>query len=139
MSSGKSRDSIRIPGLKSTQDALIALGVSTRDLSDASFKAGNVTAQAIRGLMTPYKRTGKLLSTVKALKGYRSVVVKAGNNTTAKYAGLQNFGSNRKNVEGRYFFQMGIRRTRDIGLSIYIDELEKLVKKYERKNNSGQS
>jgi hypothetical protein len=76
---------------------------------------------------------------VKALKGYRSVVVKAGNNTTAKYAGLQNFGSNRKNVEGRYFFQMGIRRTRDIGLKIYIDELEKLVKKYERKNNSGQS
>lgn len=133
--SGKPSETIRIPGLKNTQDALIALGVSTRDLSDASFKAGNVTAQAIRGLMTPYKRTGKLLSTVKALKGYRSVVVKAGNNTTAKYAGLQNFGSNRKKVTGRYFFQMGIRRTRDIGLKIYIDELQKLVKKYERKNN----
>jgi hypothetical protein len=63
------------------------------------------------------------------------VVVKMGNNTTAKYAGLQNFGSKRKHVEGRYFMQMGIRRTREYVLKIYLDELQKLVKKAERKGN----
>jgi len=104
-------------------------------MSDASFKAGNITEHAIRGLMTPNKRTGKLLSTVKALKGYRTVVIKAGNNTTAKYAGLQNFGSKRKNVTGQYFVQMGIRRTRQLVLDTYIVELQKLVNQAERKTN----
>jgi len=135
MSSGKSRDSIRIPNLKQMQQALVELGVSKKELGEASFRAGNVTAQAIRGLMVPYKRTGKLLSTVKALKTGTKVIVKMGNNTTAKYAGLQNFGSKRKNVEGRYFMQMGIRRTREYVLRIYLDELQKLVNKAERKIN----
>jgi predicted RNA-binding protein YlqC (UPF0109 family) len=135
MASGKSRDSIRIPNLKQMQQALVELGVSKKELGEASFRAGNVTAQAIRGLMVPYKRTGKLLSTVKALKTGTKVIVKMGNNTTAKYAGLQNFGSKRKNVEGRYFMQMGIRRTREYVLKIYLDELQKLVNKAERKTN----
>lgn len=135
MASGKSRDSIRIPNLKQMQQALVELGVSKKELGEASFRAGNVTAQAIRGIMVPYKRTGKLLSTVKALKTGTKVIVKMGNNTTAKYAGLQNFGSKRKNVEGRYFMQMGIRRTREFVLKIYLDELQKLVDKAERKIN----
>jgi len=117
------------------QQALVELGVSKKELGEASFRAGNVTAQAIRGLMVPYKRTGKLLSTVKALKTGTKVIVKMGNNTTAKYAGLQNFGSKRKNVEGRYFMQMGIRRTREYVLKIYLDELQRLVNKAERKIN----
>jgi predicted RNA-binding protein YlqC (UPF0109 family) len=135
MASGKSRDSIRIPNLKQMQQALVELGVSKKELGEASFRAGNVTAQAIRGIMVPYKRSGKLLSTVKALKTGTKVIVKMGNNTTAKYAGLQNFGSKRKNVTGRYFMQMGIRRTREFVLKIYLDELQKLVNKAERKIN----
>jgi hypothetical protein len=135
MGSGKSRDSIRIPNLKQLQASLIELGVSKKELGEASFKAGDVTAKAIRGIMIPYKKSGKLLSTVKAMKLGTKVVVKMGNNTTAKYAGLQNFGSKRKNVEGRYFMQMGIRRTREFVLKIYLEELQKLVNKAERKAN----
>ena len=131
----KSRDSIRIPNLKQMQQALVELGVTKKEMGEASYRAGMITAQAIRGIMTPYKRSGKLLSTVKALKSGTKVIVKMGNNTTAKYAGLQNFGSKRKNVEGRYFMQMGIRRTRQYVLDTYLDELQKLVKKAERKTN----
>lgn len=111
------------------------LGVSTQEMSAASQKAGDITAQAIRGIMVPHKRTGKLLSTVKAKKLSRKVVVTVGNNTTAKYAGLQNFGSKRKHVTGQYFVQMGIRRTRQYVLDTYINELQKLVDKAERKAN----
>lgn len=135
MASGKSQDSIRIPNLKQIQDALVELGVSTREMGEASQKAGDITAQAIRGIMTPHARTGKLKSTVKAKKQARKVVVSVGNNTTAKYAGLQNFGSKRKNVTGQYFVQMGIRRTRQLVLDTYIVELQKLVNKAERKTN----
>lgn len=117
------------------QQALIELGVSKKELGQATYRAGDVTAKAVRGLMVPYKRTGKLLSTVKALKMANKVVIKMGNNTTAKYAGLQNFGSKRKNVEGRYFMQMGIRRTREYVLKIYLDELQRLVNQAERKGN----
>ena len=134
MSSGKSQDSLRIPGLRELQKALKDLGASTKEMGEASFKAGTITANAIKGIMTPYKKSGKLLSTVKAMKMGTKVVVKMGNNTTAKYAGLQNFGSKRKNVEGRYWMQMGIRRTRQIVLDTYLNELQKLVKKYERKS-----
>lgn len=135
MASGKSQDSIRIPNLKQIQDAMVELGVSTREMGEASQKAGNITALAIRGIMVPHKRTGKLLSTVKAKKLARKVVITVGNNTTAKYAGLQNFGSKRKNVDGQYFVQMGIRRTRQYVLDTYISELQKLVNKAERKAN----
>jgi hypothetical protein len=133
---GKSRDTLRIPNLRQMQLALKDLGISNKEMGEASFKAGNVTAKAVRGIMVPYKKTGKLLSTVKAQKLSTMVVVKMGNNTTAKYAGLQNFGSKRKNVEGRFFFQIGIRKTRDLVLTIYYKELQKLVDKAERKTNT---
>lgn len=134
-SPGKSSDSIRIPNLRQIQNALVELGVSKKELGEASFKAGTITANAIKGLMTPHKRSGKLLSTVKAKRLGTKVVITVGNNTTARYAGLQNFGSKRKNVEGQYFVQMGIRRTRQYVLDTYLNELQKLVNKAERKAN----
>lgn len=135
MASGKSQESIRIPNLKQVQDALKDLGVSNKELGEASFKAGNITANALRGIITPHSRTGKLRKTVKASKMQRKVVVSMGNNTTVKYAGLQNFGSKRKNVPGQYFMQMAIRRTREYVLKTYINALEDLAKKAERKAN----
>lgn len=135
MGSGKSRDTLRIPNLKQMQQALKDLGISNKEMGQASFVAGEVTAKAIRGIMVPFKKSGKLLKSVKALKGYKKVIVKAGNNTTAKYAGLQNFGSKKKNVEPKFFFQMGIRKTRQYVLEIYYRELQKLVNKAERKTN----
>lgn len=129
------RDSIRIPNLKQIQDALRDLGISTKEMGEVSQKAGEITAQAIREVMTPHIRTGKLRSTVKAKRIARKVVVTVGNNTTAKYAGLQNFGSKRKNVDGQYFVQMGMRRTRQRVLDTYLDGLQELVDKAERKAN----
>jgi hypothetical protein len=135
MASGKSQDSIRIPNLGKIQAALIELGVSSKEMGAASQKAGDITAQAARGIMMPHKRTGKLIGTVKAKKLARKVVVVAGNNTTVPYAGLQNFGSKRKHVPGQYFLQMAARRTRQYVLDVYITELQKLADKAERKAN----
>jgi len=132
--SGKSSDSIRIPNLRQIQNALVELGVSKQELGAASYKAGTITAEAMKGIMRPHSRTGKLLSTVKARKMATKVVVVVGNNTTAKYAGLQNFGSKRKGVTGQYFVQMAIRRTRQLVLDNYIETLQKMVDKAERKS-----
>jgi hypothetical protein len=133
MASGKSQETLRIPDLAKYQKALRDLGASNKEMGEASFKAGSVTANAIRGVMFPMKKTGKLLSTVKAGKQGTKVVIKIGNNTTAKYAGLQNYGSRLKNVPAKFFMQMGIRRTRQLVLDIYLKELQKLIDKYERK------
>ena len=135
MASGKSQDSIRIPNLGKIQAALIELGVSTKDMGAASFEAGQITANEARHILLPHKRSGKLLNTVKAKKLYRKVVIVAGNNTTVKYAGLQNFGSKRKKVDGQYFLQMARRRTAQRVLDVYIQELQKLADKAERKSN----
>lgn len=133
MASGKSQDSIRIPNLKQIQAALIELGVSKKELGEASFTAGMITAVKARELVP--KKSGKLATTIKARKLSSKVMVVAGNNTTVKYAGLQNFGSKRKGVEGRYFFQMAIRRTRQQVLDTYLDTLQEMVDKAERKIN----
>lgn len=134
MASGKSSDSIRIPNLRQIQNALVELGVSKQELGQASFKAGTITAVKAAELVP--RRTGKLATTIKARKMASKVVVVAGNNTTVKYAGLQNFGSKRKGVAGRYFFQMAIRRTRQEVLDTYLDELQNMVDKAERKTNA---
>lgn len=128
-------ETLRIPNLKIYQQALLQMGASKQELGAASFKAGTVFADALRGRMVPFKKTGKLLSTVKAKKLATKVTITVGNNTTAKYAGLQNFGSKRKGVTGHYFIQMTMRRTRQYVLKIYVEELQKLVNKYERKVN----
>jgi len=133
MASGKSSDSLRIPNLRQIQQALLELGISKQELGAATFKAGEITAVKARDLVP--RKTGKLATTIKARKIASKVMVVAGNNTTVKYAGLQNFGSKRKNVEGAYFFQMAIRRTRQEVLDTYLDELQKLVDNAERKAN----
>lgn len=137
MASGKSRDSVRIPNLGIIRKQLIELGVSKQELSEAAFKAGQITANAVRGIITPHSKSGRLMRTVKASKAMNKVRITMGNNTTVKYAGLQNFGSKRKNVDGQYFMQMGIRRTRQIVLDTYLNTLQKLVNKAERKINNG--
>lgn len=129
-----SQESIRIPNLRAIQKALIDLGVSKQELGQATFKAGTITAVKAAELVP--RKSGKLASTIKARKMASKVVVVAGNNTTVKYAGLQNFGSRKKGVAGRYFFQMAIRRTRQEVLDTYLDELQNLVDKAERKTNS---
>jgi hypothetical protein len=135
MASGKSQDTLRIPNLKQIQDTLKGLGASNKELGQASFEAGIITARSTQAFMQPYKRSGKLLSTVKAQKLGTKVVVKMGNNTTAQYAGPQNFGWRKRNIKGRMFFQQAIRATRQRVLDTYLDELQKLVNKYERKAN----
>jgi hypothetical protein len=136
MASGKSQETLRIPDLAKYQKALKDLGASNKEMGEATFKAGSVTVAAIRGIMLPMKKSGKLLSTVKAGKQGTKVVITIGNNTTAKYAGLQNYGSRLKNVPAKFFMQMGIRRTRDFVLEIYLTELQKMINKYERKSKS---
>lgn len=131
--SGKSSDSIRIPNLRQIQNALVELGVSKQELGEASFQAGMITAVKAKDLVP--KKSGKLATTIKARRMASKVMVVAGNNTTVKYAGLQNFGSKRKNVEGAYFFQMAIRRTRQQVLDTYLDTLQAMVDKAERKAN----
>ncbi len=109
------------------------LGASKKELGEASFTAGQITAVKARDLVP--RRTGKLATTIKARKLSGKIMIVAGNNTTVKYAGLQNFGSKRKGVDGAYFFQMAIRRTRQQVLDTYLDELQKLVDKAERTAN----
>jgi hypothetical protein len=132
---GKSRDSIRIPNLKQIQEAIVGLGATKQELGQASYEAGQITARSIQAFMQPFRRSGKLLSTVKAKKLGTKVVVTIGNNTTARYAGPQNFGWFKHNIKPQRFVEKALKATRQRVLDTYINELQKLVNKYERKAN----
>lgn len=131
------------------------MGADKKELANASWEAGKLTADAIQTYMLPFARTGKLRSTVKARKIASKVVVVVGNNTTATYAGVVNFGWNtvgaghrqapqskkrktgKPNIKGQRFIQKALRATRQDVLDKYLDALQDLVNKYERKANNG--
>jgi|688.fasta_scaffold279541_2 hypothetical protein len=146
-------DSIRIPDLARIQKAIRDMGADRKELSQASYEAGQITADSVKAFMQPYSRTGKLRSTVKASKLAGKVQVVAGNNTTATYAGVVNFGwmkvssahvkapaskkrkTGNPNIKAQRFFQKALRATRQEVLDKYLEGLQKLVNKYERKAN----
>lgn len=130
MASGKSQETLRIPDLAKYQRALRDLGATNKELGQASYEAGIITARSVQAFI-PVK-TGKLRRTVKAGKQGTKVVVTIGNNTTAKYAGPINYGWRENNIEGQYFLQRAIRRTRQRVLDTYLDGLQRLFNKYER-------
>lgn len=127
------------------------LGATKQELGKASYEAGSITARSIQAFMP--RRTGKLASTVKASKLGTKVVVTVGNNTTATYAAPVNFGwlfvgpghqkspkaqsakKGQPNIKPKRFIEKALRTTRQRVLDTYIDELQKLVHKYERKAN----
>lgn len=145
--------SIRIPNLYKMQRALIEMGASKQELAKATYEAGQITARSVQAFISPISRTGKLRSTVKASKLARKVVITVGNNTTAKYAAPINFGwlfvgsghqkspsasrikKGKPNIMPARFMEKAIRATRQRVLDTYLDELQKLVNKYERKIN----
>ena len=131
MASGKSQETLRIPDLAKYQKALRDLGASNKELGEVSYEAGMITARSVQAFI-PVK-TGKLRSTVKAGKAGTKVTVTIGNNTTAKYAGPINYGWRENNIKGRYFLQRAIRRTRQRVLDTYLDGIQKMIDKYERK------
>jgi hypothetical protein len=132
MASGKTQDTLRIPDLAKYQKALRDLGATNKELGAASYEAGIITARSVQAFMAPNRRTGKLMSTVKAGKQGTKVVVTIGNNTTAKYAGPINYGWRAEGIKGQYFLQRAIRRTRQRVLDTYLDGLQRLFDKYER-------
>lgn len=143
--------SVRIPNLYKMQKALIEMGASKQELAAASYEAGQITARSMQAFVPT--RSGKLRSTIKASKVARKVVVTIGNNTTATYAAPVAFGwlfvgpghekaarskrpkTGKPNILPSRFIEKAIRATRQRVLDTYIDSLEKLVKKYERKVN----
>jgi hypothetical protein len=148
--SGKSFDPIRIPNLGKIQRNLKDLGASRQEMQNASFEAGIITARSIQAFI-PVK-TGKLKSTVKAARLQSKVVVSVGNRTTATYAAPVNFGwlfvgaghskmakskrvkTGKPNILPSRFMEKAIKNTRQRVLDTYLDELQKLVNKYERKS-----
>jgi hypothetical protein len=133
--SGKSSDSIRIPGLKNIQAHLKELGASNKEFGDASFKAANIAAEHVRTQIGTFSKSGKLLRSVKASRVMRKVQITVGSKTKVPYAAALNYGYRAGKIEGKYFLQMGIRRARQKVLDTYLDELQKLADKYERKQN----
>jgi hypothetical protein len=148
--SGKSSDTIRIPNLAKIQRNLVELGASRQEMQNASYEAGIITARSIQAFI-PVK-TGKLKSTVKAAKLQRKVVVSVGNRTTATYAAPINFGwlfvgpghtkmskserpkKGKPNIKPSRFMEKAIRNTRQRVFDTYLDELQRLINKYERKS-----
>ncbi len=139
MASGKSRETIRIPGLKRIQATLKEMGVPNSEFAQASFEAGQITADAVREQIGTFSKSGKLLRSVKASKIMRKVQITVGRTKTVPYAAPLNYGYQKGNIEGKYFLQMGIRRSRQKMLDTYLDTLQELVHKYERKLENDQN
>jgi hypothetical protein len=139
MASGKSGETIRIPGIKKIQQRLKEMGASNKEFADASFQAANISADAVRLQIGAFSKSGKLQRSVKASKIMRKVQITVGSKSRVPYAASINYGYRKGNIEGRYFLQMGVRRSRQKMLDTYLDALQDLVNKYERKLENDQN
>lgn len=139
MASGKSSETIRIPGLKKIQQSLKEMGVPNAEFAQASFEAGTITADAVKNQIGTFSKSGKLLRSVKVSKIMRKVQITVGRTKTVPYAAALNYGYRKGKIEGKYFLQMGIRRSRQKMLDTYLDALQALVHKYERKLKNDQN
>lgn len=146
-------DSLEITNLREIHNALLAMGADKKEFSAASQKVGRITADKIQENLAPISRSGRLRNTVKAGKQLRNIVITVGNNSTATYAGVINFGwrkvgathaqaprSKRRktgdvNIKAAKFIQKALKETRPKMLDTYLDALQELVTKYERKAN----
>ena len=144
--SGMKRDLMRVA------QSLEKMGADKSELRHASERAGDVMAGAIRVTLMPHSRTGKLLSTVRVNKLTTGVAVTIGNKKVP-YAAPINFGwlfvgpghkksdqakrikTGKPNIMPRRFMEKGIRNSRERTINIWLEELDKLLKKYERKAN----
>lgn len=82
---------VRITGLKETIRSLEKLGVSVEDLKGAMQKVSAKSVSDAKSL-TPV-RTGRLLASIRSSKAKNKAVIRAGNNSTTKYASFVEYGS----------------------------------------------
>jgi hypothetical protein len=139
MASGKSGETLRIPGIKKIQERLKEMGAENADFQKASFEAGTISADAVKVQIGLISKSGKLMRSVKVSKIVRKVQITVGSKSKVPYAAAQNYGYRKGNIEGKYFLQMGVRRSRQKMLDTYLDALQDLVDKYERKLKNDQN
>ena len=139
--------------LRDVAKALEKIGADKSELRQASMKAGNNLADEIRKQIMPISQTGRLLGSVRVNKLTAGVAVTIGNRKVP-YAAPINFGwlrvgpdhkkmdssknvkKGKPNILPKRFMEKSIRNERAKTVMIWIEELEKLTKKYERKANS---
>lgn len=139
--------------LSSVARNLSQMGVDKSELRQASSRSGDVLAGAIRVQTMRISRSGKLANTVRTGKTTSGVVVRIGN-ARVPYAAPVNFGwlfvgsghkkmassknvkKGKPNIMPRRFMEKGIYAARERSITIWVQELHKLVTKYERKHNA---
>jgi hypothetical protein len=136
------RGLISVEGLSKVQRDLKALGADKQDIIDANYDAAQTLIDAARPLVP--KRSGRLLSTLKAGKAQRQATASAGSGKRVPYAnpihwGWSIVGANTKsslrpgtirNIKPQPFFAEALGYTRFEIIANYERDMQNLVNKY---------
>lgn len=115
---------VRVYGAEKTAKAFRELGLKVRDLSDAWDRIGaQVRRDAIP--LTPVL-SGRLVNTIRQGKTKTQAVVRAGNNTSVVYAGVQNYGGY-NNIEAKHFLNRALVSNKDFAEREVRNEIQRLI------------
>lgn len=118
---------VRVYGEERTAKAFRELGLKVRDLSAAWDRIGAAIKRDAVPL-TPVL-TGALVNTLRQGKTKTQAVVRAGNNRSVVYAGVQNYGWPGHNIEAKHFLNLALERNRDTADREVMDEIERLTRR----------
>lgn len=102
------------------------MGLKVSDLRDAWARIGTkIKRDAIP--LTPVL-SGQLVNTLRSGKTKSMAVVRAGNNRSVVYAGVQNYGGYH-NIEPKYFLNRALLKNRDYAEDEVHNELERIIRR----------
>lgn len=117
---------VRVTGLREVQRSLKKLGATAQDLKDAMSKISNKVVQDAKSL-TPV-RTGRLQSSVRGSKAQNKAVIRAGNNSSTKYASFVEYGS--VHNEEEEMIRGAVTQNEQYATTTLENEIESLIERY---------
>lgn len=115
---------IQVKGLRETVRTLEKFGAAAADLKAAFTRIGNLVANEAK-VLAP-RKSGKLAGTIKASNTKNKSIVRAGSGIA--YAGVQNYGWPRHNIEGKHFMETALQTKQDEAFTALNDELHGLIR-----------
>jgi len=120
-------DGVRITGLREVVRGLEQLGVEVVDLKDAFEPIAAQGARIAAGYV--HSRTGRLAGSVRGNRAKSKAVITAGR-ASIQWAGPQNYGWTRRNIEPQHFMQRADERIAPIAVALLERGLERAIRRH---------
>lgn len=116
---------LQLKGAAQLAKGLRQAGADLKDLRDINKQAAQIVAPAAKALAP--RRSDRLARSIRAGATQKAGVVRAGNNSKVKYAGVINYGWPKHNIKATMFANKAAKNTEPQWTQLYADAVQKII------------